>query len=150
MLALPVVQLGCEEWPSSDNEPASAKLIESRKRRFDIGFRTGLKDVELKSKSSGCHLHLWQQLRGIGLIGWAYEQSHSFHVRDQLMQKLQPLRVHLYVQRRYAGDVATRSVQARDQPRCDRITPNFKDDRDRGGSRFRGLRRSRAPGRDNR
>src|SRR5215510_5364137 len=100
--------LGDEEWPRRNNESARAKLSEPREHRLDIAFRAGLKDVKLESERSGCRLHLRQQRLSNGPIGRVDEQAHGLHIRDELVQELQPLRVHLHVQRRYAGHVATR------------------------------------------
>jgi hypothetical protein len=52
------------------------------------------------------------------------------------MQQLQPLRPYLHVQRRYAREVAARSVQAGDKSNLDRVDRYREDD---------GNRRSRRP-----
>src|SRR5215471_15183426 len=84
--------LGDEEWPRN-NESARAKLSEPREHRLDIAFRAGLKDAQLESERSGCRLHLRQQRLGAGPIGRVDEQAHGLHIRNELVQKLQPLRI---------------------------------------------------------
>ena len=67
---------------------------------------------------------------GIQLIGWINKHSNFFDAGQQLMQQLQSLRPYFYIQRSNPGDIALRSVQARDKFCCNWVQAGLENNRD--------------------
>src|SRR5215475_15359283 len=66
-------------------------------------------------------------------IGRVDEKRNDVRGGDQFMQKLQSLRGELHVQGNHAREIASRSTEAGDQTKLDRVTASVEDNWNRSG-----------------
>ena len=130
-----------EECAGANHEPARSQLDQLCKDSIEVTFGAGIQDMELQPEGTGCRLHLLGVDLGKSGFGWVDEERHDARRREQLVQKLQPLRHCLHVRLGHAGDVAARPVKAGDEAELDRVAARFEDDRNGRGRRLRRKRR---------
>src|SRR5882762_6798839 len=85
--------------------------------------------MELQSEGARRRLQGSQKALSNTRTGGIDQQSNDGRCGYQFAQQLQPLRPHLYVQVRYAGQVAAGPVEAGDKPNLDRVDRYREDDR---------------------
>src|SRR6267378_1258604 len=101
--------------------------------------------MELQSEGARRRLQGSQKALSNTRTGGIDQQSNDGRCGYQFAQQLQPLRPHLYVQVRYAGQVAAGPVEAGDKPNLDRVDRYREDDRNGRSRRLcRKCRRSTA------
>ena len=89
-------------------------------------FAAGVKNVELQPKSVGDRLSLTCLALCDSGTGRIDKERKNVCCGQKLVQYFQPFRQHLFRQLGYAGDVATRAVEAGDQTKFDRSPANSK------------------------
>src|SRR5262249_44663982 len=86
--------------------------------------------------------------RGDGIIG-IHEKTNGRSLRQNLAKESQPLRRSLTKGGRYAGEIASGTVEAANEPFSDRIATGGEKNRNRGGRRLGRQRCLDAAGGDN-
>ena len=125
-----------EEVAGADDERAGSQLDQTRERRIDLSFGAGVQDMDLQPERARCLLHVARLGLGSGIF-LVHEQADDLGCGYQIVQQAQSLRHQLGVQLGYAGDVATRLIQAGYEAERDRITGGLEDDGNDSGRSFR-------------
>src|SRR5262249_27067806 len=109
----------------SDHEPVCSQLHQSRETRIQFAFGTRLQDFESKPEPGRGRPKVAQKtLAKIGTC-WIDKCSNNCRCRQQLVQQFKPLGPYLRSQCGYAGQIATRPIEARDQSKFNRIAPHI-------------------------
>src|SRR6185312_346736 len=106
----------------------SLMLYDFREGRIEVALAAGIYDINQLSCSAGCLLNLSQYRFVVG-VGRIYEHGDRAPRREQLAQKLQPLRSHHGGEVDRAGRISTGASEAGDETIFHRIATARKDDR---------------------
>ena len=117
------------------DEPACARLDQSRKGRVDLSFACSLEDVQRQPNPTGRLLDL-RYLRLGSRPGRIDENRDGFCRGSQLAQDSHPLCRKLGADVCDARDIAARMVEALNQAQLHGVGPVFEDYRYRGGRRL--------------
>jgi len=119
----------------ADDERACSQLDQARERRIDFSFGAGAHDMDLQPERTRRLLHVSRLGLGSGIFR-VHEQTDDLGCGYQIVQQAESLRYQLGVQLGYAGDVATRPVQAGYEAERDRVTGRLEHDRNDSGGCF--------------
>ena len=122
-----------EERIGQDDQRADPESGQACEGRFDVAFGAGLDDMYLQSECAGSRLRSlrgWLAKSGIARVD---ERGDDVGSRYHLVQHLDLLLHQLHAQIGHACDVASGSVEARDEPLCNGVDCRREDDRYRRG-----------------
>ena len=108
----------------------------SSKGVLEVAFILGIQNLEIDPKRARSHSGIRQLVLDVGNLE-RYKHAYCSVLWEQLMQDLQPLRVHHCVEDAHPGHIAARVIEARDKAQSDRIIDSRKNNRYGGRGCFR-------------
>src|SRR6187200_1855383 len=104
----------------------STKRFQRRKRGIKLLLSAGLKEMRLNLQRTRCSLCLLQ-FEFLARISWICEIGNDAGGRHQILEQFETFRDEFIREHAHSGDIAARSVQARDKTGADWVGTSGED-----------------------